>query len=232
VSPRLNEIFVRLSTKTSFRLYLCRLSAPIFPHVTRPTPDGPRRTDRRTPLAPDADGIDPPDRGPEETEPGYLGRLLFPPAGLRDRDPGEVLRATHVWTDLELVAAGSGLCPRCSATVETDLTARVDEGACHSTSDSGTAVLLSASCTNCPYDVGTTAAWGILSHPRLLSFLLDHGLNPFSTGSAERVDRLLSEYDEEVLSTAPLRAALTFSVDGDELRLCVDGNGDVVEEPP
>lgn len=71
--------------------------------------------------------------GPGEVESGYLGRLPFPPAGLRDRTPTEVLRAAHTWTNLELLAVGSGICPRCAAAVETELDACPDhdgDGVC------------------------------------------------------------------------------------------------------
>lgn len=167
--------------------------------------------------------------GPEETDSGYLGRMPLPPAGLRDRGPSAVLRAAHVRSTLELIAVGSGICPRCSAVVETELTACADHERPCSNCGSPFAVLLKASCTNCPYTAGTGAAGGILSEPELLSFMFDHGLDPFSPRSVGRIDRVLNEYDEEVLSVDPLRAALTFSLEGDELTLFVDGNGDVVE---
>jgi len=169
--------------------------------------------------------------GPEEAESGYLGRMPFPPAGLRDREPDAVLRAAHVWTNLELVAVGSGICPRCSAVVESELTACPEHGRPCSNCESQFAVLLEASCTNCLYDIGAAAAWAVLAEPALLTFLFDHGLDPFSPRSVNRLDRLLNEYDEAVLSTDPVRAALTFSIDGDELTLRVDGNGEVVDGP-
>jgi hypothetical protein len=171
--------------------------------------------------------------GPEETEPGYLGRLPFPPAGLRGRAPREVLRAAHAWTNLELLAVGSGVCPRCAAAVETESDACPDhesDGVC-SNCRSRFAVLLKASCPNCRYGLGCGAGLGLLSTPELLSFMLDHGLDPFSPRSVPRLDRFLNEYDEAVHSTDPLRATLTFAADGDELALTIDGNGDIVGEP-
>jgi len=170
--------------------------------------------------------------GPEETESGYLGRLPFPPAGLRGRTPSEVLRAAHAWTNLELLAVGSGICPRCAASVDSELEACSDherDGVC-SNCRSRFAVLLKASCPNCPYKIGCAAGLGLLSSPELLAFVLDHGMDLFSPGSVLRLDRFLNEYDETVRSTDPLRVTLTFSADGDELALTVDGNGDVVED--
>jgi len=171
--------------------------------------------------------------GPGEVESGYLGRLPFPPAGLRDRTPTEVLRAAHTWTNLELLAVGSGICPRCAAAVETELDACPDhdgDGVCPNCR-SRFAVLLYADCPNCPYQVGGAAALGLLASPELLAFTLDHGIDPFSPESVLRLDQFLSEYDEEVLSREPLRAVLTFSADGDTLSLRVDETGDVVDGP-
>ncbi|WP_434521254.1 DUF7351 domain-containing protein [Halorubrum sp. AS12] len=172
-------------------------------------------------------------RRPGGGRPGLPRPAPLPPAGLRGRTPGEVLRAAHAWTNLELLAVGAGICPRCSAAVETELDAcadHEDDGVC-SNCRSRFAVLLKASCPNCPYEVGGAAALGLLSAPELLAFMLDHGFDPFSPQSVLRLDRFLNEYDEEVRSTDPLRATLTFSVDGDELAIRVDGSGDVVGGP-
>ncbi|MEZ3162452.1 helix-turn-helix domain-containing protein [Halorubrum sp. RMP-47] len=169
--------------------------------------------------------------GPGAVESGYLGRLPFPPAGLRDRTPREVLRAAHAWTNVELIAVGCGVCPRCAAAVRTELDGcrdHDDEGVC-SDCRSRFAVLLRADCPNCPYRVGGAAALGLLSAPELLAFMLDHGLDPFSPRSVLRHDRVLNEYDERILSMNPLRVELTFSADGDTLSLRVDEHGDVVD---
>lgn len=166
-----------------------------------------------------------------EPESGYLGRLPFPPAGLRNREGEEVHRAAHAWTVVELLAVGTGLCPRCSATVETELDAcpdHEDDGIC-SNCRSSFAVVFRGSCTNCPYHAGSAAALGLLSSPALLGFMLDHGIDPLSPRSVRRFDRLFSEYDEAIRSLDPLRVELVFSLDGDELALRVDENGDIVD---
>lgn len=166
------------------------------------------------------------------TEPGYLGRLPLPPAGLVDRTPDEVLRVAYTWSNLELLAVGSGICPRCAATVDTELSVCPDhegDGDC-SNCNSRFAALLIASCTNCIYKVGCAAAMGLLSSPALLEFMFEHGLDPFSPRSVYRLDRFLNEYDEVVRSVDPPRVALTFSIDGDDLCLHVDENGDRLAE--
>lgn len=166
------------------------------------------------------------------TEPGYLGRLPLPPAGLANRTADEVLRVAYTWSNLELLAVGSGICPRCAATVDTELSVCPDheeDGDC-SNCNSRFAALLIASCTNCIYKVGCAAAMGLLSSPVLLTFMFEHGLDPFSPQSVYRLDRFLNEYDESVRSVDPPRVALTFSIDGDDLTLHVDENGDRLAE--
>lgn len=167
------------------------------------------------------------------TEPGYLGRLPLPPAGLANRTADEVLRVAYAWTNLELLAVGSGICPRCAATVETELSVCPDhdeDGDC-SNCNSRFAALLIGSCTNCIYEVGCGAAMALLSSPTLLTFMFEHGLDPFSPRSVHRLDRFLNEYDEAVRSVDPPRVELTFSADGDDLVLRVDENGDLLTEP-
>ncbi|GAB7009555.1 DUF7351 domain-containing protein [Halorubrum trueperi] len=167
----------------------------------------------------------------EGPESGYLGRLPFPPAGIRDREAEEVFRAAHAWTIVELLAVGAGICPRCAATVETELDAcsdHEDDGIC-SNCRSSFAVVLTASCTNCLYHVGSAAALGLLSSPALLGFMLDHDVDPLSPRSVCRLDRFFSGYDETIRSLDPLRVVLTLSLDGDELTLHVDENGDLVD---
>jgi hypothetical protein len=167
----------------------------------------------------------------EEPESGYLGRLPFPPAGLRNREAEEAFRAAHAWTVVELLAVGTGICPRCAATVETELDAcpdHEDDGTC-SNCRSSFAVVFRASCTNCPYHVGSAAALGLLSSPALLGFMLDHDIDPLAPRSVRLFDRFFSEYDEAIGSMDPLRVTLTFSLDGDELALRVDENGEIVD---
>lgn len=163
--------------------------------------------------------------GPGETSSGYLGRFPFPPAGLANRSPTVVLRAAQTWSNLELVAVSAGLCPRCSATVETDLHVCPDhdgaDGPC-STCQSTFLIRMTASCTNCIYSAGAGGAWGLLAAPELCGFLFERGLNPLAPTDVDRLDSVLNEYDERVVSEDPLRAELAFSDGSEQLTLTVD----------
>lgn len=169
---------------------------------------------------------------PEEAQSGYLGRLPFPPAGLDGRSPPAVLQAAYTWTNLEFLAVASEMCPRCAATVERDLFVceahDPDPGPCPNC-ESAYAARMTATCTNCIYQIGAAASWGVIASPRLLSFLLEHGLNPVAPESAWTLDRVINECDVQVHSTAPARVEFGFTVGEDNLALEVDENLTVLQ---
>jgi len=164
--------------------------------------------------------------GETEATEGYLGQLPFPPAGLRERTPGEVLRAAWTWGNLEILAMAAGICPRCSATVEYDISLCEDhdaaDGACEACGDRYAAGV-GVECTNCVFESGGVFVIVLLDHPALLSFLLDHDINPVSPESIRRNDAVHGDYEEEILATDPFEARFTFEVDGDTLALTVKG---------
>ncbi len=171
-------------------------------------------------------------RRPTPADRGYLGRLPLPPAGVRDRTPEEVLRAAWTWGHLELYAMASDLCPRCSATVETTVTACDDhdasDGLC-SSCDSVYALRANVTCTNCIFEGGGAAAIGLLAETELVQFLVEHGHNPIAPESIRSVNSILNDYDEEILQHDPLRARFRFHADEETLALTVDADLDVVE---
>jgi hypothetical protein len=164
---------------------------------------------------------------PEKTGPGYLGRLPFPPAGLENRTPTEVLRAAYTWAHLEFLSLSSGICPRCSATLETSLNVCEDhdpgDGVC-ANCNSGYAVRVVFDCTNCIFVTGSGAFLGLLANTELLAFFTEHDLNPIVPDSIRRADAAKMEYEETIHSTDPFEGTFTFSLDGDSLALRVDEN--------
>ena len=163
---------------------------------------------------------------------GYLGRLPLPPAGVRDRTPEEVLRAAWTWGNLEIFAMASGICPRCSATVETSVRVCEDhdasDGLCPSC-ESVYAVAANVSCTNCIFVSGGGAVIALVANTDLLTFVTEHGLNPVAPESIRVLNGVHGDYDEEILQRDPLRARFTFHIDDDSLALTVDENLAVVD---
>ena len=163
---------------------------------------------------------------------GYLGRLPLPPAGVRDRSPDEVLPAARLSGTMDVYALSEGVCPRCSATVERTVSVcedhAADETLCEAC-QSRYATGVGFECTNCIYKGGGGGGLALLTDDAFVEFLVDHGYNPIAVDSTSAVNRVHQNYEEDVLSTDPLRVEFTFRLDGDALSLTVDENLNVIE---
>jgi DNA-binding transcriptional ArsR family regulator len=163
----------------------------------------------------------------DDAEYGYLGYHPLPPAGVADRDPETVFRAAWVWGHLELLAASTGVCPRCSATLDRSTRVCADhdpgEGLCDACGRRY-AVAFDLTCTNCIYDESGAAVVGLAGAAPLVDFLLDHGLNPFAptAETLPALGRAYNNFDEEVVSTDPFEARFTLAAGDEELTLNVD----------
>lgn len=168
--------------------------------------------------------------GSDTVEYGYLGALDLPPAGLQGRSPIGVLEAAYSWSLHEHFAWAHGTCPRCSATVETDVSRCRDhdpgDAACDLCGERY-AVTVDYRCTNCLADHGGMFANHLLTDPDLLQFLLAHDINPLSP-PPRRFSAAVWVYEEEIRETDPFEATFTFTIDGDSLTLRVDDDFQVV----
>lgn len=154
---------------------------------------------------------------------GYLGHLTLPQAGIRGRDPGDVHRTAQTWQMSEILPAASGVCPRCSATLERSADVCEDHNAADGLCEhcgGRHSVSHVARCTNCIYDQRGALLLALLSDTDLLAFLTSHGVNPVAPESA-RFSATVMDYDEEVHAVDPLDATLTVEVDGDRLAVTV-----------
>lgn len=171
------------------------------------------------------------DRGASEpAEYGFLGSLDLPPSGVRGRAPMEVLEAAYSWSLLEHFAWAEGICPRCSASIESS----VDVCENHDTSNGSCvrceqryAVTVQYWCPNCHADHGGMFVNHLLTVPNLLAFLLAHDVNPLSP-PPRRFSASVWVYEEDIVNTDPFEASFTFSINGDDLTLTVDDELEVV----
>ncbi|MFB6301174.1 MAG: ArsR/SmtB family transcription factor [Halobacteriales archaeon] len=164
--------------------------------------------------------------GPEMTwepfEHGQLAALRFSPAGLRGRTPLEIFQAAATWEHLENLAAYRGVCPRCSGRIDHSISVC----ASHDATDDACAhcgrryaIQHDSRCTNCIFDLEAGfAANLLLGSIEMLAFLTDHGINPLTDAWGP----IIESADETVLSTDPLRARFTFTIEDDHLILTVD----------
>lgn len=161
---------------------------------------------------------------------GLLGGYYLPPSGVRGRTASEVVQTAYTWTVIEELSLASGICPRCSAGVYRSV--RVCES--HEAIDEicetcgrRYAVWLDTHCTNCVYFLQGPFELHLLAHTDFLAFVISNGINPLSW--TPELNRMTSEYDEEVLSTEPFNARFTFEIDDDALTMTVDDDLNVVE---
>lgn len=166
----------------------------------------------------------------DPAERGFLGVLLLPPAGVADRTPEAVLDTAQIWTFFNLVKTANGLCPRCSAPLDTTVGVCTDhdatDGICEAC-DHRYAVKIGHRCPNCVFDMGGYFADWLLSNFEFVAFLVAHEVNPLAPITEDK--RIWMDYDEEVLSVEPFEARFTFTVDDDSLTLTVDDDLSVVD---
>ncbi|MCD2201441.1 hypothetical protein LPA44_16355 [Halobacterium sp. KA-4] len=158
---------------------------------------------------------------------GSLGAMLLPPAGVEGRTPEAAYRAAWTWGNLEILAMASGICPRCSADTEPTIDICEDhnstEGICGSCGRRY-AVFLTSNCTNCNYKIGGGLFLAFCTITPLLSFLLEHDINPISPDVTDihKLNRVHEDYTEDILTINPLKVRLTTTIEGDEFALTVD----------
>jgi hypothetical protein len=177
----------------------------------------------------------------DEYPEGTLWGKSFPPAGVAHRDP-EDLFATLTFLDWPMSARLTGnVCPRCSGVLEQSLAVCYDH---EPESDEP--------CPNCGYSEPIRAHWvcavckhhatgsvsGVIkNHPAVISFLYEHDVDfgyPYSTNEFETVvenEAVKAEitYDQELVSTDPLRVRVTVAYEGDELVFSLDGDLEVLD---
>ena len=163
---------------------------------------------------------------------GYLGNMSLPPAGVRGRTPTELLQAAQAWKHLEVMADSAEFCSRCSGVVEHSVTVCEDhdgsEGICEHCGRRY-AVLFEVECGTCHYNKRGIAPTCLLAKTELLSFLTDHGGNPLVPETFDVEPGAVANYEEDVISTDPVRVALTFTVDDDALTLTINEDVSVVD---
>lgn len=163
----------------------------------------------------------------DDTGRGYLGALHLPPAGVVGRSADELLAAAFTWGYWQWLLAAKGVCPRCSARVHQTVAVCEDhddgQGLC-GRCGARHAVKFRTTCENCLLDLESVISMHLAADPALLSFALDHSIDPLS----EPWDWGW-EYEEEILSTNPFRGRFTFCIERDEVSVTVDEDLDVVD---
>lgn len=151
---------------------------------------------------------------------GHMGGLQLPPAGVRDRTADEAIETASLWTHLDFVAIANGVCPRCAARFEGDVTVctdhEADDGLCRAC-DRRQAVQFGGRCTNCVYRMDGTMLNYVVGDPEVRSFVAAQGLDPIREGW-----RWGWDWEEDVRSVDPFEAVFTLAVGDDTIDIHVD----------
>lgn len=158
------------------------------------------------------------------TEYGILSKFSLPPAGTHGQTPQEVLATAWTWGHLDVLADSTGVCSRCSASIDYSVTVCENhdtaEGYC-GRCGRRYAVQFDIHCRNCHYDAKGIAVARLLATTELLAFLTTHGINPVAPEALDRALATMGNYEEEILSIDPFEARFTFTVDGDAITLTI-----------
>jgi hypothetical protein len=158
--------------------------------------------------------------------------LPFPPGGFRSHDADALPRAfdRHHRHRIGLMADGN--CPECGGRVEghVDLTGEEDGASGESRTDASDTegapprALASLDCSSCGYALGCPVTLTTLSHPAVVSFFHDHGVD-----LRERpIWNVGPEWRERVVSIDPLAVRVSATLDGETLALYVGRDLSVV----
>lgn len=161
----------------------------------------------------------------------------FQPTGVTDRTPLEVLRASHVKTRSDFLMMQAGVCPVCSGPVESSLRLCEDH-----------TLAPAEECEECGYvrPVGIRYVCGVckrwdeafvfselIYHPEVTVFYHEHGVDSrLETTTAEDYGTHWELYlgiTETLVSTDPVRIRDTFTREGAELQITVDGDRKILD---
>ncbi|AKU08159.1 DUF7351 domain-containing protein [Haloferax gibbonsii] len=150
------------------------------------------------------------------------------PVGTRSRDPAEFYRALDVMVKHQIMSAIEGVCPDCtgttSATPHVCRDHHVEPGHRCVSCDTIFEVQYDIVCDVCHQRFSIPSNRCLLTEPRMLVFLEDHGYDPW-------YDWLLIELElvhrQTVLSETPFELEMVLEADGDRLVATLDNNGAV-----
>ena len=170
----------------------------------------------------------------ESFDPGVISKNEFPPSGLLDRTPNAINEADRIWGAHRRASVIDGVCPECAGNMPVSSVQICDDH--HPDWDDyqfcencGSIfwMLVSHVCDVCKYSWRMPTLFYPTRHPGVVAFFHDHGVD-FDLATYEQRSLLL-DFEEELLSEAPLRIRISIPVEDEVLRLTFDERMDVVE---
>ena len=171
---------------------------------------------------------------------GILGVMQVDPAGFTDRRPEEVLKSADVRMDWNVQFAVEGLCNTCSGPMGRRLNVCGDhtaDGICPSCRRRYAAIARFR-CSVCKNHLEMVPWWLVIGHPAVVAFYYRHGIPVQYEGAVDgeyppRLGSTLpTHHTQDLVSVNPPRVRVTVSYEGDELRLTLDEDLEVVKIEP
>lgn len=150
-----------------------------------------------------------------------LVRYPFPPGGIDERTPQELLQAFHHYVRHHYCMAADGVCPECTGPVKTD---PVYDPEANDNFD----VLVTHVCQRCGYDLQSGVGVNLLDNADVLSFHSERGIDP-STEPFWHFEWCVSDEHTTILSESPLRLRVNTHCEGDVLQVVLDDSLSVIE---
>ncbi|SER19343.1 winged helix-turn-helix domain-containing protein [Natrinema salaciae] len=149
------------------------------------------------------------------------GEYAFPPGGLNDRTPDEIADAFDQRVRHLHCLAADGVCPDCNGRMRTSV---VEDGACCL----GVGVRVDHECVQCGHTLCSAAGLRLLDHSAVVSFHRERGVSlderPYWT-----LPWCVSDEYTRVVERDPVRLEVRIPLAGDELRVTLDDDVDVVD---
>lgn len=144
----------------------------------------------------------------------------FPPGGIEDRAPGELLQAFHHHVRHHYCLAADGVCPECMGRMETHLTTDPDFP--------GLDVEVNHVCARCENRLRSAVGLNLLDNPDVLTFHAERGVD-LSTAPFWTFDWCVSDRRTTVVSEDPIQVRVDIPCDGDSMCIVLDGDLDVLD---
>lgn len=152
--------------------------------------------------------------------------LLGYPGAVSDRPPGAANDAVGLINTQGMTLAVSGVCPACHGPVDGECRPAAETRVDTADIDGERIYLFEAPCGTCGNQFACTVGGCVLTHPAVVAFLHDHGVDVRDTPPWELP--FLAPGAERVVSTDPFRLSLAITRDGATLTVTLDRDGSVV----
>ncbi|MFC7166323.1 winged helix-turn-helix domain-containing protein [Halospeciosus flavus] len=157
------------------------------------------------------------------------GRYPFPPGGLADRSPTEVMSAFDQRVRHLHCLAADGVCPECSGRMETSFVeCDGSREECATTDDFGLDVHVAHECEQCHHVVRSPVGLRLLDHSAVVSFYDDHGVE-LSSEPYWTLGWCVRDDTTEVLERDPWRVRVAIPLGDEILFVTMDENQRVTD---